>query len=144
MNTKTCTDCKLNLSLDNFSKNKQKKDGLNYRCKTCQKIYFKKHYENNKQYYIDKAAKQNEKFLKIIEQLKEDKLKNGCSVCGIYHPAILDFHHIDPSTKNFSIAKSRTKSKTKLINEINKCDVLCSNCHRILHWKEKTKYLTEE
>ena len=139
MTTKVCTDCRLSLSLDQFSKNNQKKDGLNYRCKTCQKVYFKKHYQNNKQYYIDKAAKQNEKFLAIIEKEKQERLKNGCSVCGIYHPAILDFHHLDPNSKDFSIAKSRTKSQKRFIRELDKCVVLCSNCHRVLHWRERNQ-----
>lgn len=137
MNTKLCTDCRETLPLDQFSKNKQKKDGLNYRCKTCQRTYFKNHYQNNKQYYIDKASEQTDKFLAIIEDVKQDKLKGGCSVCGIYHPAILDFHHTDPTKKDFTIAKSRTKSKEKFLKELDKCIVLCSNCHRILHWRER-------
>lgn len=141
MNTKVCTDCKLELSLDQFSKNRQKKDVLNYRCKTCQKTYFKQHYQNNKQYYIDKAAEQNQKFLEVIEQTKQDRLKNGCSICGLYHPAILDFHHLDPNNKDFTIAKSRTKSKEKFLRELDKCIVLCSNCHRILHWRERNQYV---
>ena len=137
MNTKLCTDCREILPIDQFSKNKQKKDGLNYRCKTCQRIYFKNHYQNNKQYYIDKASEQTEKYLEIIEEVKQDKLKGGCSVCGVYHPAILDFHHIDPTKKDFTIAQSRTKSKEKFLRELDKCIVLCSNCHRILHWRER-------
>ena len=139
MDTKLCTDCKKILPLDQFSKNKQKKDGLNYRCKTCQRIYFKNHYQNNKQYYIDKAFEQTNKFLEIIDDVKQNKLKGGCSVCGAYHPAILDFHHIDPTKKDFTIAQSRTKSKEKFLKELDKCIVLCSNCHRVLHWRERQK-----
>lgn len=137
MNTKLCTDCREVLPIGQFSKNNQKKDGLNYRCKTCQKIYFKQHYQNNKQYYIDKAAEQNQKFLEVIEKTKQGRLKSGCSVCGVYHPAILDFHHVDKNKKDFTIAKSRTKSKEKFLRELDKCIVLCSNCHRILHWRER-------
>ena len=74
---------------------------------------------------------------KIIEEAKQDKLKKGCSICGMYHPGVLDFHHVDPSKKDFTIAKSRTKSKEKFLRELDKCIVLCSNCHRILHWRER-------
>ncbi len=62
-----------------------------------------------------------------------------CS-CGESHPAALQFHHRDPTTKLFTIgnAYSRYKSDEELENEIAKCDVLCGNCHRILHadWDE--------
>jgi hypothetical protein len=137
MNTKVCTECHLELPIDQFSTNKQKKDGLNYKCKECQKRYFKQHYQNNKQYYVDKAAEQTKKFLDKIEIVKQERLKNGCSVCGMYHPAVMDFHHLDPNKKEFTIAKSRTKSESKFLEELDKCVVLCSNCHRILHWRER-------
>lgn len=63
----------------------------------------------------------------------------GCIRCGETHPGCLDFHHRDPGTKVFTIGKTtiRDKSKEQVAAEIEKCDVLCANCHRKLHWEER-------
>jgi L-lysine 2,3-aminomutase len=59
-----------------------------------------------------------------------------CSLCPEDHPAALDFHHLDPSKKELSVtvAVSHGWSRERLLKEIEKCQVLCSNCHRKLHY----------
>lgn len=68
------------------------------------------------------------------------ELKRGlfCSVCGEDHPATLDFDHRDGADKvvDLSHMVHFKWSKKKIMLEIAKCDVLCSNCHRKRHWKE--------
>lgn len=61
-----------------------------------------------------------------------DLLGGSCSVCG-YNKCIgaLDFHHTDPSKKDFSIADK--KSKTAIESELEKCIVVCKNCHSEIH-----------
>lgn len=70
----------------------------------------------------------------------EYKFHLKCSVCHDGHPAIIDFHHVDPKTKILDIGtmvSSAPKfSKEKILNEISKCLIICSNCHKKLHWKE--------
>lgn len=63
--------------------------------------------------------------------------KNGCVDCGYSNPNALDFHHINSVDKLFSISAGigAEYSKSKLLREIKKCEVLCSNCHRIRHIK---------
>ncbi len=59
-------------------------------------------------------------------------LGGACTVCGIEDsPAIYDFHHRDPGNKDFSISQGKTWAKIEL--EIQKCDLVCANCHRKLH-----------
>lgn len=60
-----------------------------------------------------------------------------CSRCPETHPATLDFHHRDPMTKKANVSHIYLKgwSLRKVQEEIAKCDILCSNCHRKLHWK---------
>lgn len=61
----------------------------------------------------------------------------SCDVCGESHPACLDFHHRNPVEKSFTISNLSWKVSTeKLFDEIAKCDILCANCHRKLHWIE--------
>lgn len=71
----------------------------------------------------------------VIEQ------KTKCQVCGESNPLCLDFHHRDPGNKLFSISQeSGNYSRTKLKAEMDKCDLLCSNCHRKLHAAEKAAF----
>src|SRR5258708_2724215 len=62
-----------------------------------------------------------------------------CEKCGEDHIACLDFHHPDPSAKEFTIASMRRLgiSKEKVKHEMSKCIILCANCHRKLHWIER-------
>lgn len=63
---------------------------------------------------------------------------NKCSICG-YNKcmAALDFHHIDPTQKDFNISKARVCSPNDKIKlELDKCLLICSNCHRELHFNE--------
>jgi hypothetical protein len=54
------------------------------------------------------------------------------------HPAVLCFHHRDPENKEFTISDDilRITSIKRLQNEIEKCDVVCANCHAKRHWRE--------
>ena len=66
-------------------------------------------------------------------------LKGGkCVRCGYGgHQAAFDLHHRDPSKKGFSFSKikltSFKKNKDKIMEELDKCDLLCKNCHAIEH-----------
>ena len=60
------------------------------------------------------------------------KMASGCELCGYNeHPAALQFDHIDPSTKEFSLGRSKAVSFQRMKDEIAKCRVLCANCHMI-------------
>lgn len=71
----------------------------------------------------------------LIQSFKKDK---KCSRCGFDDPHALDFHHRDAGQKDFRIALavSGNYSRERILAEIAKCDVLCANCHRILHAEE--------
>lgn len=67
-----------------------------------------------------------------------DSFKTSCSACGIDDKRVLDFHHVDPETKAKGVATLRVAgyAKSKIKAEIDKCILLCANCHRIEHWEE--------
>jgi hypothetical protein len=54
----------------------------------------------------------------------------GCCLCG-YDGCLqaLDFHHLDPAKKRFTIAGGHTRSWASLRTELDKCMLVCSNCH---------------
>lgn len=62
------------------------------------------------------------------------KLARGCADCGIRspHPEIYDFDHLPGAEKSAEVAKLLTKgTMAELEAEVAKCEVVCSNCHRI-------------
>ncbi len=71
-------------------------------------------------------------------ELKKDAVEylgGKCKICG-YNNYIgaLEFHHIDPSQKDFSISTSgNTRAWVKIKKELDKCILLCANCHREVH-----------
>ncbi len=113
---------------------------------TKQQKYKKKYYKKNKEYYKEYHEKRKEKYKvkrkekynkrkKYIDQIK---LESGCVFCGYNeHPAALDFDHIDPLIKISNISNLLLGSLNSLQAEIAKCQVLCSNCHRIKTYEER-------
>ena len=80
-----------------------------------------------------------------MKQLAIDYLGGKCQECGIIDKcvAIYDFHHRDPSEKegHIEIVLKRhwkdMRITEDIIVELDKCDLLCSNCHRKVHAKYK-------
>lgn len=63
-------------------------------------------------------------------------LGGKCANCGIEDdPCIYDFHHIDPTAKEIAFGARGGKSFESLKCELDKCVLLCSNCHRKRHFK---------
>ena len=65
-----------------------------------------------------------------------EKAGGKCAVCG-YDRCVdaFEFHHVDPANKEFSIGKANPKhmSWDDVVNEAEKCIMLCANCHREIH-----------
>ena len=75
---------------------------------------------------------------KLKQQIKEKLDACGvewkCVRCGYDRSiAALDMHHLDPTHKEFAIYSRWSISVDRLKDEVKKCIVLCSNCHRELH-----------
>ena len=82
--------------------------------------------------YLAKATNLRRRRLKI--SMMEYK-GNKCQLSGYskYHGA-LDFHHIDPSEKSFNLSMDQLYRSWELITkELDKCVLVCSNCHREIH-----------
>jgi hypothetical protein len=82
---------------------------------------------------INKKAR--DKRINLLLQWKREK---GCKRCGITNPRVLDFHHRNPKDKLFTVSNMRGYALDRLRKEVDKCDVLCANCHRMAeHEKRK-------
>ena len=129
METKICTKCKRELPIDQFNWRNKSKGTRRSECKFCHSEYMKQRYQSKKE---------------IIQDLKS---KCACAKCGDTRGYVLDYHHIDPSIKEEGIARmtSNNYNLEKVFTEIEKCAVLCSNCHRELHYlMQKNKDFTLE
>lgn len=74
------------------------------------------------------------KFRKDIRQQAVDYLGGCCKLCGYKaYVEAFDFHHIDPATKSFNISKATRMDWETLQPEVDKCVLLCANCHRETH-----------
>lgn len=141
---KTCCSCKISKPREEFSVNKQKKDGLSYKCKSCQRDYSKSHHKLNKDKPEEIARRKKNKKIIIENNRKyvvEYLEKHPCVDCGEKDIVVLDFDHVK-GQKSFTISKAiRFINLEKIKLEIEKCDVRCANCHRIKtcidfnHWR---------
>lgn len=137
MSNKICSKCKRELPISEFRwKNKAK--GLTHsQCKECQKAQEKIHYQESKERresVRETADLQKANNLGIIDTIKS----NGCKKCGDKRLYVLDFHHRDPSQKEGTINHMiKSAGYAKLMDEIQKCDILCANCHREFHYLER-------
>ena len=69
-----------------------------------------------------------------------------CQTCGEDRPATLCFHHRDPSQKEFQLdGRTFANRKWELVkDEVEKCDLLCQNCHHILHYGNSWQQFLDE
>lgn len=102
----------------------------------------------------ERISEYRKKYYRYREQIKEEMVqyKGGqCSECG-YNKclAALEFHHIDPFAKEFELSEaihgmlkrdgSLDIAKESAKKELDKCVLLCANCHREKHYGQKAKY----
>ena len=96
--------------------------------------YARELYKTNKKLAVKRVAKRKKEIKKWFEDYKKS-LK--CIQCGENHPATLDFHHKNSQNKEESITflVCNGYSLDAIKKELEKCEVLCANCHRKLHYK---------
>lgn len=117
---KICSKCKLWYLLTEFGKDNSTQDGLKCRCKSCN-------------CRISKLYKR-----KVSNKIMNELKINGCAICG-YNKCnrALSFHHTNPDDKLFIMSAGNIfRNEKSLCNEINKCILLCLNCHMEIECKQ--------
>jgi len=134
---KMCTGgCRIEQPEENFPwKNKSLGIRQSF-CKTCKSRYNKNWYQKNKEKHKSDVAKNNKirysEYRDIIRPMKEQP----CVDCGNKYPYyVMDFDHLEDCEKIENISQMKGWSKDKLLDEIAKCEIVCSNCHRIRTFK---------
>ncbi len=133
-----CGKCKKTLPVSEFSF-KNKTLGIRASsCVTCQNIASKRHYQLNREKYISKSLAKRKELSGWFYSVILDKYKNGCITCGERNPIKLSCHHRNPKEKLFDLSSSfHRKGKKQILLELDKCDVVCMNCHAEITAKEQ-------
>lgn len=129
---KTCSMCKIPKDEGLFSKKKASKDGLQSRCNGCMSKTMISVYYKDISAWNSKCRRQKGRKYTWVNELKSE---TKCVNCGEAESCCLEFHHKDPSTKEYEISKmiSDCASDERILEEMKKCVVICANCHRKLH-----------
>jgi hypothetical protein len=131
MQLDVCVDCNQDKPIKEFKRDRSLYSGRKPWCKTRGEINHKSDYTIK---YGTKVNIRRTTDRKVIaDKLLEYKLAHPCSVCGESEPCCIDFHHTNTTQKDFTISSFKKKHWLKVLNEIEKCIVLCANCHRKLH-----------
>ncbi len=130
MQCRTCTESDPNkFALRNKTTGKR-----NTQCKKCFNEWRKTWYRQNKQYYIDNSRENYKKYrARNRENLAQYLRDKKCSRCPEDDSVCLDFHHLGNKIDTVSDLSGRGAPWEKVLQEIQKCIILCSNCHRKEH-----------
>lgn len=120
-------------------------DIVHKKCATCKEFLPKSLYHkgpriNNKE-YMQGSCKicHNSRTKQKAQKAKSKAILykgNKCNACKMAYPqACYDFHHLDPTQKDFKLSDSKVKNMcwAKIALELDKCVLLCANCHRLEH-----------
>jgi len=138
MTTRVCTKCGKEKDIEEFPLRNRFTQRRQSHCKDCSLEMGRDWYQRNKEYQIANARKHSTEYREAIrEYLYNYLLSHPCEECGESDPVVLEFHHV--GEKDMAIAEmvTRITSIDRLEEELRKCRVLCSNCHRRLTAKER-------
>lgn len=85
-------------------------------------------YAERREYFIMAVSRRRRK----VKERAIEYLGGQCKICGYCrYQGALDFHHIDPATKDFGIGQyGHSRSWERVKEELDKCMLVCANCHR--------------
>lgn len=130
MIVKKCVTCNEEKSIENFPPNGGGKRSS--KCRPCKQEYDRQYWNKNKgKLNPSKSLNRKERTIRNTKYVLEYLSKNPCSDCGETNPIVLEFDHVkDNKTYNVSYLIQQG-SISSIKKEIEKCEVVCSNCHSI-------------
>jgi hypothetical protein len=140
METIKCSKCHVIKLIDCFSWKSKARKKRSTICKECQQKYAKEHYQRNKAIYKTRSFKRTQVCRDLARHFLAEYLStHPCVDCGESDIRVLDFDHVQPKRKHKRLSRMVVDvcSISRIQQEIRKCVVRCSNCHR----KKTTKEL---
>lgn len=138
---KYCPRCQTIKEDSAFAFKSKVKGTLASECKACHRVIQNQVYKANPTPDKTRARARRKQMLLWLEAYKS---QHPCT-CGEHDSIALDFHHLDPNEKDLNMAEIARLgwSLKRVQQEIAKCQVICSNCHRKLHRKRFFAGLTQ-
>jgi hypothetical protein len=134
---KTCSKCNEAKELSEFFIQSKLTGRMHAECKDCyrahRKIYYAEHYKKYGDHYRERATLRRRALKTIMRKKMLEYLSDkSCVMCGENDIRTLEFDHLDPTQKSFSIARGLNNGPGwhAILLEIKKCRILCSNCHK--------------
>ncbi len=126
--TKLCGKCKRVLELFYFNKS-TRADGYNLYCTDCNSTLRYSRSLDKEKYCNSGRKERRDNQSKLLEYLKDKK----CVDCPVSNPICLEFDHLDRFNKKNAISNMVSKpcSWSTILAEIAKCEIVCSNCHKV-------------
>lgn len=141
MDTRTCHKCLQEKPLEEFPWKNIVKRTRQAVCKECTAKRTNEWYQNNKAHHIENVQDRRNR---LREENREYVLNylstHPCENCGETDPVVLEFHHVGEKEDSVSRLIYRAESLVRLIEEISRCRVLCSNCHKRVTARERGWY----
>lgn len=144
--TRVCARCHSEKPIEAFPIKDKTRGTRRAYCLPCCREYGREHYQRNKPYYLAKNVSARVRQRRSNRDLAyEYLLAHPCVDCGEADPVVLDFDHVDPGTKLWTVGKMLSRQATPAIErEIEKCEVRCGNCHRMRTAKQFGSYRLRE
>lgn len=129
-NYKVCNICDELKHTSEYHPNKTCRKGVVGTCKLCSKIRVRKWYSDNRDRRQSYANSRNQsRKREVVEHFG-----NKCHDCEFSYPQyVYQFHHLDPSQKGINPSYAMSSRPGEMWEELNKCIMLCANCHMIRH-----------
>ena len=128
---KTCCVCKEEKPVTDFRRDRSRLDGYQSSCKVCARSFQSKRYQEK--YAVSRRDRDAALRAENGEKIRIIKQQRGCICCGESDVVCLDFHHTTSDDKEFGISSNTHRTWKYIEAEIDKCVVICANCHRKLH-----------
>lgn len=107
-----------------------------YKNSAARNAYARAWYHKNKAAHVARVRVNNHRHR---DWLRAQKTGKACARCTESDPNCLDWHHLDPLTKEFEVGTSHSRAgKKRTLAEIAKCILLCANCHRKEHAAQRS------
>lgn len=131
METRECVVCKEVKPISEFNFHRRLTGERHIHCRGCQKIYKKNFYIRHREEYIQQSAREKqEKVKQNLERVRHYLRTHPCVDCGETDIVVLEFHHLGGKDRAVSTMVRTVTSWERIQKEIEKCLVLCGNCHR--------------
>lgn len=138
MTKRVCSKCGKEKDIEEFPLRNKFTQRRQSHCKDCSLEMGRDWYQRNKDYQKANARRHTTEYRDTLrEYLWDYLLTHPCESCGEGDPVVLEFHHIGEKDMAISEMITRITSVDRLEEELKKCQVLCSNCHRRLTAKER-------